>query len=77
MAAKMPRAGRPHKTPGSRPAPRKAGATTGTVRERAGVEGATNPLGAVNGPEGGTGNRPPKAAGGGAAKPEPQGGAGS
>lgn len=77
MAKQLPRAGRPHKTPGSKPAPRKPGATSGTVRERAGIEGAYNPLGAVNGPEGGTGNRPPAKEQAAGPKPDPQGGSGS
>lgn len=37
MAKRMPAAGRPHKTPGSQPAPKTPGATAGqgTMRQRA------------------------------------------
>lgn len=60
MAKPMPKAGRPHKTPGAQPAPRQGGATqgAGTMRQRAqGAKPGQNP--------------------GIAAKPKPQGGAGS
>jgi hypothetical protein len=77
MAKSMPRAGRPHKTPGSKRAPVKRGVTQGSARDRAKLDVDYNPLGAVNGPAGGTGRpapkpRPP------ASKPLPkQGGTGS
>lgn len=59
MAKPMPRAGRPHKTPGSKSAPRAPGLTSGSLRDRAALDEPVNPLGRVNGPEGGTGRKPP------------------
>lgn len=69
MAKQMPRAGRPHKTPGSKPAPRAAGLTSGSLRDRAALDEPVNPLGRVNGPnvpsQSGTGAPPPKRKGAG------------
>ena len=62
MAKKMPAAGRPARASGSKPAPTKKGKTSGSVRNRAQLDVPWNPLGAVNGPNGGTGNPPPKRA---------------
>ena len=66
MAKKMPAAGRPAKASGSKPAPVRKGMTSGTVRNRAQLDVAWNPLGAVNGPDnsgkGNTGTPPKKRA---------------
>lgn len=60
MAKSMPKAGRPHKTPGAQPAPRKPGVTEGggTMRDRAGLAKpgqATAPAPKPN-PQGGSGS---------------------
>ena len=50
MAQKsFPRAGRPAKPSGSKPAPVKKGKTSGSARNRAQLDVPWNPLGAVNG----------------------------
>lgn len=60
MAKPMPRAGRPHKTPGVQPAPRKGGVTEGggTMRERAGLAkpGQSTAPAAQPRPQGGAGS---------------------
>jgi hypothetical protein len=60
MAKQMPRAGRPHKTPGAQPAPRTGGATQGggTMRDRAaGVKpGQSQGQAAKQKPQGGSGS---------------------
>ena len=78
MAVKrMPPAGRAPRTPGNKPAPVKPGMTKGSARQRASLDVPYNPLGNVNGPEGGTGSPAPKRKQrGGPSKPN-QGGAGS
>ena len=60
MAKKMPAAGRPAKASGSKRAPVKKGITSGSARQRASLDVPWNPLGAVNGPDGGTGKPAPK-----------------
>ena len=61
MAKKFPKAGRPAKTAGKSQPPRTPGATEGggRMRERAGEDEPYNPLGKVNGPDGGYGKPPP------------------
>lgn len=81
MAKSMPRAGRPHRTPGSKPAPRAPGLTSGSMRDRGQVDAPCNPLGRVNGanalPKNGTGSPPPKQDGTGKLGLPNQGGTGS
>jgi hypothetical protein len=60
MAKSMPKAGRAPKASGSKPAPVKKGALKGNVRNRAQLDVPWNPLGATNGPAGGTGRPAPK-----------------
>ena len=60
MARSMPKAGRATKASGAKPAPVKKGKVSGTARNRAQVDVPWNPLGAVNGPSGGTGRPAPK-----------------
>ena len=60
MAKSMPKAGRPAKPSGSKPAPTKKGALKGSARNRAQLDVPWNPLGATNGPAGGTGSPAPK-----------------
>ena len=63
MAMKpVPRAGRAPKASGGKPAPAKKGMTSGSVRNRAKLDVPWNPLGEVNGPNGGTGKPAPKRA---------------
>lgn len=62
MAKSMPKAGRAAKANGSKPAPVKKGKLTGSARQRASLDVPWNPLGAVNGPTGGTGSPAPKRA---------------
>lgn len=66
MAQKsFPRAGRPARASGARPAPVRKGVTSGSARSRASLDVPWNPLGAVNGPvksgKGGTGSPPKRA----------------
>ena len=79
MAKPIPKAGRPHKTPGTKAAPVKPGVTKGTPRKGASVDVPWNPLGAVNGPDGGLGKPAPKKAAGRTVKNpgKPKGGTGS
>ena len=58
MGKPMPAAGRPHKTPGSQPAPRTPGATTGTIRDRAqgAAPGNQTPADPKPTPQGGPGS---------------------
>jgi len=60
MAKSMPKAGRATKASGSKPAPVKKGKVSGSARNRAQLDVPWNPLGATNGPQGGTGKPAPK-----------------
>jgi hypothetical protein len=56
----VPRAGRPSKASGAKAAPVKKGKLSGSARNRASLDVPWNPLGATNGPAGGTGKPAPK-----------------